>query len=245
MSQNNFLIAVVGKATAGKSTCLAGLENPEGVLYINCESGKRLPFPHKFQEVVVSDPYQVHSLFEMAAASDKYHTIVLDSITYLMDMFETVYVSTAADSRAAWGDYQQFVKKLMLELVPKANKVTIVTAHTADSINGESIRETAIPIKGALKNQGIESFFSLVIAAKRKNLKDLEGISNSLLNITERDKKLKYKHVLQTDITAETVYERLRAPRDPITGIGLFSDDEVYIDGNIQLVINQLKQFYK
>lgn len=244
MSQNSFLIAVVGKSTAGKSTCLAGLEDPEGVLYINCESGKRLPFRHKFKDVVVSDPYQVHSLFEMAATSDKYHTIVLDSITYLMDMFESMYVTPAADTRAAWGDYQQFLKKLMLELVPKANKVTIITAHTVDVVNGDSIRETYIPVKGALKNQGIESFFSLVIAAKRKNLSSLDGINNSLLNITERDKKLKYKHVLQTDITADSVYERLRAPRDPITGIGLFSDDEVYIDGNIQLVINQLKKFY-
>ena len=41
---NDNLVLVVGKSAAGKSASLMGLENPEGVMYLNCEAGKKLPF---------------------------------------------------------------------------------------------------------------------------------------------------------------------------------------------------------
>jgi hypothetical protein len=236
---NDYLIGIVGKSTAGKSTSLMHLKDPENILYLNCESGKRLPFPAKFKQITITDPFAVHAIFEKLITNNKYHTVIIDSITYLMDMYESMYVLTAEDGRKAWGEYQQFFKKLMQYYIPKAKRVTIVLAHTADTINKDSIRETAIPIKGALKNLGIESYFSLVIAAKRMPLSSLQEYSSDLLNITEREKALKFKHVLQTDITVDTVYERLRAP------IGLFSPEETFIDGNIQLVIDRLKQYYQ
>ena len=46
---NDHLVMVCGKSTTGKSASLMGLTNPEGVMYLNCESGKRLPFPAKFK----------------------------------------------------------------------------------------------------------------------------------------------------------------------------------------------------
>lgn len=236
---NDFLICIAGKAASGKSTSLRGLENPEGVLYLCTESGKKLPFKSEFKELRITDPMEVHSIFEkLIADKTKYHTVVIDSITYLMDMYETQYVLTAPDSRKAWGNYQQFFKKLLQKYVPEAGRTTIITAHTADTINEDSIKETAIPIKGALKGNGLESYFSLIVGTKKLNLNSLKDYSNGLLNITDRERKLKYKHVLQTNITADTVHERLRAPLD------LFSDEEAFIDGNIQSVINRLKQYY-
>ena len=237
--QNDFLIGLVGKATAGKTASLMHLDDHKGVLYLNCESGKKPPFKNDFKHIVVTDPYAVYNYFQQLIDNPgKFHTVVIDSITYLMDMFETMYVIPAEDTRAAWGAYAQYFKKLMQYYIPLAKRVTIITAHTLDTVNKESIRETAIPIKGSLKNTGIESYFSLVIAAKRMSVHSLSEYKNDLLTITDREKLLKYKHVLQTDLTPDTVFERLRAP------IGLFSPEETFIDGNIQHVINRLKTFY-
>jgi RNase adaptor protein for sRNA GlmZ degradation len=37
--QNDHLVLIGGKSAAGKSASLMKLENPEGVLYLNCEAG--------------------------------------------------------------------------------------------------------------------------------------------------------------------------------------------------------------
>ena len=38
-SVNDNLVLISGKSASGKSACLAGLKNPEGVMYLNCEAG--------------------------------------------------------------------------------------------------------------------------------------------------------------------------------------------------------------
>lgn len=38
-SVNDNLVLIAGKSATGKSACLAGLNNPEGVMYLNCEAG--------------------------------------------------------------------------------------------------------------------------------------------------------------------------------------------------------------
>ncbi len=36
---NNHLVLLGGKSAAGKSASLMNLQNPEGVMYLNCEAG--------------------------------------------------------------------------------------------------------------------------------------------------------------------------------------------------------------
>ena len=36
---NDHLVLLCGKSATGKSASLMGLEKPEGVMYLNCESG--------------------------------------------------------------------------------------------------------------------------------------------------------------------------------------------------------------
>ena len=36
---NDHLVLLVGKSAAGKSASLMALDKPEGVMYLNCESG--------------------------------------------------------------------------------------------------------------------------------------------------------------------------------------------------------------
>lgn len=236
---NDHLVLLCGKSATGKSASLMNLDKPEGVLYLNCEAGKRLPFKSKFIQKTVTDPLQINEAFEWAESQPQIHTIVIDSLTYLLDMYESVYVLNAANGMQAWGQFAQFFKTLMQNYVAKSTKSVIFTAHTLDTLNeAEMIMETKVPVKGALKNNGIESYFSLVIASKKVPLKTLKDYGSDLLTITPEENALGFKYVFQCKLTKETVNERLRGP------LGLFENKETYIDNNMQLVLNKLRDYY-
>lgn len=236
---NDNLVLVVGKSAAGKSASLMHIEKPEGVMYLNCEAGKKLPFRSKFKQYTVSDPMQVMEAFDAAESMPDVHTIVIDTMTYLMEMYESQYVLKATNTMQAWGQYQQYFKELMQQKVANSSKNVIFLAHTADSYNeSELVTETKVPVKGALKNNGVESYFSLVIAAKKVPLKVLAAYKNDLLTITPEDEALGYKHVFQTRLTKETVSERLRGP------MGMWSQQETYINNDIALVMKRINEFY-
>ena len=153
---NDQLVLLCGKSATGKSTSLMGLKNPEGVMYLNCESGKKLPFKAKFKQYTITDPFQITEAFDAAEGMPEIHTIVIDSLTYLLDMYESNYVLPSANAMQAWGQFAQYFKTLMQQHVAKSTKNVIFTAHTSDTLNeGEMVMETKVPVKGSLKNNGI------------------------------------------------------------------------------------------
>ena len=236
---NDNLVLIAGKSSTGKSASLMGLENPEGVMYLNCEAGKKLPFKAKFKQYVITDPLQVFEAFEAAENMPEVHTIVIDTLTYLMDMYESLYVYNSTNTQKAWGDFAQFYKALMQNYVAKSSKNVIFLAHTSDSLNeAEMTMETKVPVKGSIKNNGIESYFSVVISTKKVSLKALRDYSSNLLNITPDEEALGFKYVFQTRLTKDTVGERMRGP------LGLFETKETFIDNNAQLVLNRLHDYY-
>lgn len=237
---NDHLVLLCGKSATGKSASLMDLENQEGVMYLNCEAGKKLPFKAKFKQFTITDPLQVYEAFNTAETMDEVHTIVVDSLTYLLDMYESMYVYNSVNGQKAWGDFFQFFKALMQQHVARSTKNVVFIAHTADALNeGEMVMETKVPVKGGLKNNGIESYFTIVIASKKVPLKSLKDYSSNLLTITPEEEALGYKYVFQTKLTKETVNERLRGP------LGLFDTKETYIDNNMQLVLNRLREYYE
>ena len=237
---NDHLVLLCGKSATGKSASLMGLENPEGVMYLNCEAGKKLPFKAKFQQFIITDPLQINEAFDVAETKPEIHTIVVDSLTYLLDMYESLYVLNSANGMQAWGQFAQYFKVLMQQYVAKSTKNIIFTAHTADSVNeSEMVMETKVPVKGSLKNNGIESYFTVVIASKKVTLKTLRDYKSPLLTITPEEEALGFKYVFQCKLTKESVNERLRGP------LGLFDTNETYIDNNAQLVLNKLREYYE
>lgn len=241
MSNKN-LVLICGKSATGKTASLRNIQMPEGVIYLNTESGKELPFQSKFKKMTITKPLQVFEVFTKAEESPKVHTIVVDSLTYLMDMYETQHV-LAVDMKkrmSAWGDYQQFFKKLMQQYVAASTKNVIFTAHTADILNeGEMVMETLVKVKGALMNNGIESYFNNVISSKKVPLSKLEEQKSALLTITPQEEVLGYKYVFQTCLTRDSVNERIRGP------MGMWSTNETFIDNDLQLVINRLHEYYE
>lgn len=236
---NNNLVLISGKSATGKSLSLRNLKNPEGVLYLNCENNKALPFKSKFMEKTIVDPLQVYEAFDYAETKPEIHTIIIDSVTYLMDMFETQYVLPSTNGMKAWGDYAQFFKKLMSQYVAKSTKNVIFTAHTMDILNeSEMVNETLVKVKGSLMNQGVESYFSTVISSKKVTTKKLETYKSDLLDVTPEEEILGFKYVFQTKLTKETVNERIRS------SLGMWTTDESYIDNDIDLVVTRLHEYY-
>jgi hypothetical protein len=215
------------------------LEKQEGVMYLNCENNKRLPFKSKFKEYTICDPLQVIEAVDTAEGMSDINTVVIDSLTYMLSMYQTLYVDGSPNGLKAWGEFSSFFKKLMQQHVAKSTKNIIFTAHTSDIMNETELAlETLVKVPGSLMNFGIESFFSTVISTKKVALKQLVGYENGLLTITPEEEMLKYKYVFQTRLTKDTVHERMRGP------IGMWDIKETYIDNNMQSVINRLKGYY-
>ncbi|WWC82021.1 AAA family ATPase [Burkholderia phage vB_BpP_HN05] len=237
---NDQLVLIAGFSGEGKSASLRNIRDQKDWLYLNCEAGKRLPFPNKFQSYRITDPYQVHDAFDHATNDDtSIKGIIIDSSTFLMDMMESMYVLGSANTQAAWGSYAQFFKVLMQQKVTLFGKPVIVIAHLLDIYDEASqTMKTGVPVKGSLKNNGIEAYFSTVVHAKKVTLKELDKTANGMLEITEDEQELGYKHVFQTRNTKGTVGSRIRSP------MGMFSKAETYVDNDAQKLLDHLTAYY-
>ena len=241
MPTNDHLILISGKSATGKSASLRDIVDQPGVIYLNCENGKKLPFKNTFKSLTVTDPSQIYAAFTEAEKLSDVHTIIIDTLTYMMDMYESTKVIGAANGQQAWGNYAQFFKVLMSQVVAKSTKNVIFLGHTADIQNeAEMVMETMVKVKGSLMNNGIESFFTNVISTKKIPLPKLteQLASSPMLTITDEDEINGFKYVFQTRLTKETVNERIRAP------MGMWEVNETYIDNNTQFVIDRLHEYY-
>ena len=238
---NDQLILISGESGTGKSMSLMNLSQKDQsrVMYLNCESGKRLPFRNKFSTFTVTDPLQVYEGFTHANGNPDFDYIVVDTLTFLMDMYESVYVIPSTNTMAAWGAYAQFFKNLMQDYVASSDKSVIFLAHTRSDLDEKAMEmKTNVPIKGALKNNGLEAYFSTVVSTKKESLKDLENFKSELLHITEDDELIGYKHVFQTRLTKKTIGERIRSP------MGLFTPQQTYMDNDANLLLDHMKTYY-
>lgn len=237
---NEHLVLVSGESGTGKSASLRNIPNQDRWIYLNCESGKRLPFKNSFKTFKVTDPYQVYDVFDQAMAHpDQCDGIIIDTVTFLMDMFESIYIVGATNTQQAWGSYAQYFKNLMQDKVVNFGKPTIIMGHTRSELDEKAMEmRTQVPVKGSLRNNGIEAYFSTVVSPKKINLLELEKYGSDLLTITDEDRELGYKHVFQTRPTKNTVGERIRSP------MGMFSREQTYMDNDCQLLLKHLDQFY-
>jgi hypothetical protein len=236
---NDQLVLVAGTSGTGKSASLMNIENPEGVIYCGTEAGKRLPFKSKFKKLTVTDPHQVLQAFDQAEAMDDVHTIVIDSLTFLMDMYESNYVLPSTNTMKAWGDYAQFFKNMMQQKVANSTKTVIFTAHNKEELDedkGAMVQQ--VPIKGALKGNGLESYFSCIVYTRVMPISKLKDFENDMLTITEEEEMLGFKHVFQTRKTKDMAHSRIRGP------MGLFDKKETFIDNDVEKLMKHVKAYY-
>lgn len=236
---NEQLVLISGESASGKSFSLKNIPNQEKWVYLNCEAGKRLPFKNQFKSVTVTDPFTVHKAFDEVRDMQSVDGIIIDSLTFLMDMFESKYVLAVKDKMQGWSNYQQFFKTLMQEKIASSPKAVLVLAHTRTDLNENTMEmQICVPIKGALKNNGIEAYFSTVVSTKKKSLTELAKYDSDLLTISERDEMLGFKHVFQTQLTKETLNERIRSPD------AMFTVNQTYMNNDAELLLKHLREYY-
>ena len=237
---NTQLVLISGMSATGKSASLRNLKNQEKWYYAGCEAGKSLPFRNKFKDLKIEDPNQIFEVFDHAIEHpDECEGIIIDSLTFLMDMYESQYVLNSSNTMKAWSNYGQFFKTLMQDKVLKFGKPTLILAHTQDFIDDRTLEtKTYVPVKGALKANGCESYFTVVVSTKKMSLKDLEPYKNDMLHITEDEELLGFKYVYQTRLTKQTLGERIRSP------MGMFSKEETFIDNCAQTLLDHLEEYY-
>ena len=237
---NNNIVLVIGESDAGKSTSLRNLPEQEGVYYLSCEANKKPPFKNKFQCASVTDPEDIFDYFDAAEEDDECHTIIIDTLTFLMDQYESLYVVDSKNTQQAWGAYAQFFKSLIQDYAARSTKNIIILAHVADVIdNATGDSKTIVKVKGSIMNNGVESYFNNIVLARKVSTDVLKGVENDYLNITEKEKRLKSKYVSQPDKTKDTLQYRNRFPID------MWDDSELFIDNDICHVLERLIEFYE
>lgn len=239
---NDHMVLISGESGTGKSASLRNMRDPNKIMYLNCEAGKKLPFRSKFQEFRVLDPLQVPEGLKYAKGHpEEIKGVIIDTLTFLMDMFESQYVLGSTDTLKGWSNYAQFFKNMMQIDIAALDVPVIVLGHTNSEFNESQGRyDVNVPVKGALKKNGIEAYFSTVVSAKKVTIKELKEISYDpeLLTITEAEEAIGYKHVFQTSLNKKTIGERIRAP------MGLWEPNQIYINNDAQLLMDHMKKFY-
>ncbi len=237
MTQNTHVCLVMGKPNSGKSSSLRNLQQDK-MVYLNTDL-KALPFKSNFAAVAdISDAVQILDFIDEIESNPDVTGAVLDTITFLMIMFERQYVATARDTQKAWGEYGNFYREF-IHRIKSGTKDYIVLAHEDTVFNEEKMEyESKVPLKGAVGKVGVEADFTTIVGSKQVPISKLKDQSNSLLNITEEEVEDGIKHVFVTRKTKDFQGEKMRAP------IGFWDRSELYIDNDVQLILDRMKSFY-
>lgn len=237
--QNDQTVLLIGETGMGKTRSLKNLPANKTV-YANADAGKRLPFQNKFRkEFIITDPMQFINIMNKIESKDDIDILVADTINNLMDLFVTRYIKNSPDTRKAWGDYSQFINDLFGQYLPNTKKTYIFLGHLETQEDNFGVQRQVVPIQGKLgKGKGIESFFSTIIRATIVDVDDLEPYQNPNLIITPNEKEDGFKYVFQTRKTKHSRSFNIRSPED------MWSRQETYIDNDMNIVIERLKQYY-
>lgn len=235
---NKNIVLICGEPNTGKSTSLMLLENQDKMAYLNADL-KELPFRSKFKvNVEIADALDVLNYIDDIEDEPSVEGGVLDTITFLMSMYERQYVKTAKDTQKAWGNYGDFYRDLIHRL-KSGTKDYAILAHVDTQYNETKMAmDSKVPIKGAVGKIGIEADFTTILSTKQMPIKKLEGFENDLLHITDEEREDGFKYVFVTRVSKDNVGEKMRS------AMGLWDRKELYIDNNLNQVFARLKQYY-
>lgn len=238
MSQNKNIVLVMGKPNTGKSASLRNLPQ-EQMVYLNTDL-KELPFQDKFiANAEITDAMDILSYIREVEENSEVTGAVLDTITFLMMMYERQYVIAATNGQKAWADYGNFYREF-IHAIKAGTKNYAILAHEDVVLNEQSMMmESRVPVKGAVGKIGVEADFTTILSTKAMPVKKLEAYQNALLHITDAEKEDGVKYVFCTRITKEFAGDKSRS------AMGLWSRDELFIDNDLNQVFDRLTAYYK
>ena len=168
MAENKKMILIVGGTGTGKTTSLRNLDKSK-TAYIDFDRKAIKAFRDMdtFREWVKID-YTDHLLPGLAGleADPECDTIIIDTLSFALDMFVAQHVDTAADSRAAWGDYKRWYKEV-IHLAKSSSKTYIFLTHDKSVFNEAAMEtKTVAYAQGSIAGM-IEADFALVAYAHK------------------------------------------------------------------------------
>lgn len=228
----------MGRPNTGKSTSLRNLPQ-QSMVYLNTDL-KEIPFKDSFlSSVEVDDAAAILDYIPEIESNPEVTGVVLDTLTFLMSMYERQYVSTAVNTQAAWGGYGNFYRSF-IHAIKAGSKDYAILAHEDTRLNEQNMcMETSVPIKGSVGKVGVEADFTTILSTKQMPIKKLEGFENDLLTITDQEREDGVKYVFCTRITKDFAGEKMRS------AMGLWNRNELYIDNDLNNVFKRLREYYK
>jgi hypothetical protein len=238
MSNNKKVVLVMGPPNTGKSTALMQIKKQQEWVYLNADL-KDLPFKDNFaMNVEIADAPDVIDYIKEIESQPGIRGAILDTVSFLMAMYERQYVTYAADTQSAWGGYGNFYREFIHE-IKAGSKDYAILAHEAVTHNEQTMSmESSVPVKGAVGRIGVEADFTTILSTKQMPLEKLKGFENDLLHISPEEEEDGFKYVFCTRITKEHVGQKMRS------AIGLWDRKELYIDNDIEQVFTRLNQYY-
>jgi hypothetical protein len=237
MSQNKNIVLIMGRPNTGKSSSLRNLPM-ESMVYLNTDL-KEIPFQSRFAaEAEISNATDILEFIQEIETNPDITGAVLDTVTFLMMMYERQNVATAKDTQKAWGNYGNFYRDF-IHAIKSGTKDYVILAHEDTVYNEATLtNETKVPIKGAVGKVGVEADFTTILGTKQMPVTKLKKHENPLLNITDEEEEDGVKYVFTTRVTKDHPGEKMRAP------IGFWNREELYIDNDVNLVFDRLKSYY-
>lgn len=254
--QSKRSILINGLASSGKTTSLDGILNKQRWGYLSCDAGKPFNYEYlvdntEFIEKKVIVATKVPDYITQIDKSPKFDGVIIDTLSMLLNSWISQNLIGARDTQQQWLMYSEWVKNMFNQTVASCEVSTIFTSHTMETRDelGEVVSVQAAVQGKMLAALSIEAFFNTVIFCKRVSIpkieKDLaefgatqdeDGNWNSMLTITPLERAIGFKNVFQMHPTATTIHERIRTPR------GMFKPSELYIDNNVQLVLDRMNE---
>lgn len=238
MGSNKHIVLIMGPPASGKSTSLMNIQNQDRMAYLNTDL-KALPFADKFKvNIEVADAGDVLGYINQIESSEDIDGAVLDTLTFLMSMFERQYVTDAVDGQAAWGAYGNFYRNF-IHAIKAGSKDYAIMAHEEVVHNEQAMTmESRVPVKGAVGRIGVEADFTTILSTKQLPVSRLEGMENDLLHITDEEREDQLKYVFCTRKDGNSVGQKMRS------AIGLWDRNELYIDNDLEQVFTRLRSYY-
>ena len=220
MSENKKIVLLIGESGSGKTSSLRNMPLEETVyIDVDRKSIKSFKKMDQFKDWVKLD-YVDHLIpgLHSIEADDECKYVVIDTLSFLMDLFVTQKIDTAADSRSAWGDYKKFYKE-MINFAKTSNKSFIFLAHPKTVYNEQEMEsKTFAYAQGSIASK-IEADFA-VVAYTRKYLNQ-DGIPAFGFSV---------------GLTKETIHTSVKSP------FGMF-DEPTLDDNDIMEIFKAIEEY--
>lgn len=164
MAENQKIFLLIGDSGSGKTSSMRNMPLEKTAL-LNTEQKTMLPFKganRLYKHGSISNVDTFLPALDKLIEDEKVEYIVLDSLSFLLNMFEMQKVRTSTNTMKAWGDYGDFYKQI-IHKIKSSKKNFVIMVHPKDVYDEKTmIMKTTAFSKGS--NSGfIEADFNVVV----------------------------------------------------------------------------------